>query len=661
MADRSGGSVVIRLGVAGSEQVRAALAALGREGQTALKAIDTATKRPTASALALNDAMASLRGTAVGFAGQLGPLGAGLQAFGGKGLLIAAGIGAAAVAAQKSVTVVGDAAQALADISDRAEEFGLSTDFLQGVQNLGVTVGRSVDEVNSALARFTAESAEAAKGQGALLEAVKLYAPAAAEYVRWAHTQEDRARAVARALQETATAEGKAAISRAAFGRSGLALGSVLGSAGGDLDAAFSELERHTTEEIAKAQRIDALYDQIGLTITRRWQSAVVNTADATGGLIAQLSAGLTKLGNHPFWLQVAELLGKDWFFDSSDVERTTPGASPPAGPGVNVTVNKPLAPVVPLPTDRPVSEIEAANAARRAAAERAATAATRDAEAATRQRTAAEEAAARVRAELGNVSGVIAIKERELQDLVKKGALNQDEATAALARYREEQEKTAAVARATFPQLAQLGQQATDLKGAIDTGLTSSLRESASAFADISMGTVTFSEGLAGLARSLQRTILEMIWMKTVVGPLAQMLGGIGGGMFGGGASFATAGMGGGINASPLTYGGPRAAGGSVEAGKFYAINERGQEWFAPGRSGTMIPAGGAAPQVNVNIIGAEQAKVEQRRNPDGGTDIMVMINQAVDERVFGHHFQKRTSEARGFERQYGLRAAAG
>ncbi len=34
-------------------------------------------------------------------------------------------------------------------------------------------------------------------------------------------------------------------------------------------------------------------------------------------------------------------------------------------------------------------------------------------------------------------------------------------------------------------------------------------------------MGTVTFSEGLSGLARSIQKTVLELIYMKAVVGPL--------------------------------------------------------------------------------------------------------------------------------------------
>lgn len=37
--------------------------------------------------------------------------------------------------------------------------------------------------------------------------------------------------------------------------------------------------------------------------------------------------------------------------------------------------------------------------------------------------------------------------------------------------------------------------------------------------------------------------------------------------------------------------FGGARATGGNVSAGKIYRVGEQGEEWFAPGRSGTIIP----------------------------------------------------------------------
>lgn len=74
-------------------------------------------------------------------------------------------------------------------------------------------------------------------------------------------------------------------------------------------------------------------------------------------------------------------------------------------------------------------------------------------------------------------------------------------------------------------------------------------------------------------------------------------------------------------------TFGGPKAAGGPVSAGKHYLVGERGPELFAPGTSGSIIPNRSAgAVNLKVNIINQAGVDVQQRPSPDGrGLDVLI------------------------------------
>lgn len=65
--------------------------------------------------------------------------------------------------------------------------------------------------------------------------------------------------------------------------------------------------------------------------------------------------------------------------------------------------------------------------------------------------------------------------------------------------------------------------------------------------------------------------------------------------------------GIGGAIDAA---FGGFRAAGGSVEAGKSYVVGERGAEMFVPSSNGTIIPNGGNGGTINITVNGAIDAE---------------------------------------------------
>lgn len=80
-------------------------------------------------------------------------------------------------------------------------------------------------------------------------------------------------------------------------------------------------------------------------------------------------------------------------------------------------------------------------------------------------------------------------------------------------------------------------------------------------------------------------------------------------------GPDFATTGMGGGLFGS--LFGGARANGGPVQAGKAYLVGERGPEILMPNTSGTIIPnhqlSGGQANQVQINITAMDSQDVRR------------------------------------------------
>lgn len=62
--------------------------------------------------------------------------------------------------------------------------------------------------------------------------------------------------------------------------------------------------------------------------------------------------------------------------------------------------------------------------------------------------------------------------------------------------------------------------------------------------------------------------------------------------------------------NAIDSAFGGFRAAGGPVQAGKSYVVGEQGAEMFVPSSSGTIVPNGGMGSTINLTVNGAIDAE---------------------------------------------------
>jgi hypothetical protein len=105
--------------------------------------------------------------------------------------------------------------------------------------------------------------------------------------------------------------------------------------------------------------------------------------------------------------------------------------------------------------------------------------------------------------------------------------------------------------------------------------------------------------------------------------------------------------------------FGGFRASGGPVSAGKAYMVGEQGPEMIVPGASGTVIPnhrlsdKSGSNASVVVNIVNNSGAKIEKReRQTSGGKTLDVVI----DEMMSGQAGKQGSKFRSAMQGQFGL-----
>lgn len=157
----------------------------------------------------------------------------------------------------------------------------------------------------------------------------------------------------------------------------------------------------------------------------------------------------------------------------------------------------------------------------------------------------------------------------------------------------------------ATSERLGLLGEKTQEVDDAArQLGMTFS-----SAFEDAVIGGKSLSDVLKGLAQDVARIFLR----KTVTEPMAGALSDLFKGTFGN------------------LFGGARAGGGSVSAGQFYLVGERGPELFAPGASGAIIPNGGAGGGVTVNLIEAPGKGGQVRERSGGGGRVLDITVESI------------------------------
>jgi hypothetical protein len=167
---QSGGSITLRVGLAGSDEVKATLASLGPAGAAALRQIEASQAGPTTGMRALNAASEEVRDKLKEIGGEAGSLGTVLQAVGLAGAFAAAGIGAMLLVGDKIVESVHGAMEFAESLETAAKAAGVSTTSLQKYRYAAEQSGVATEAADSAIRKFTTSFGLAGEGQKRYLQ-----------------------------------------------------------------------------------------------------------------------------------------------------------------------------------------------------------------------------------------------------------------------------------------------------------------------------------------------------------------------------------------------------------------------------------------------------------------------------------------------------------
>lgn len=171
-------------------------------------------------------------------------------------------------------------------------------------------------------------------------------------------------------------------------------------------------------------------------------------------------------------------------------------------------------------------------------------------------------------------------------------------------------------------PALKDLGTAAQDTTQEVGQIFQSSF---SSAFSSIVDGSTKASQAFTDMTKSMLQDVIKFFGNRAVM-MLIQYLG----------SSLGGGGGGGGISLGSLNFGGPRAAGGPVSAGRSYLVGENGPELFRAKTNGSISPngAGGGTSVVINNYSGAEVSQ-RKSRGTNGSDRIEVMIGAIAEKRM--------------------------
>jgi hypothetical protein len=157
---------------------------------------------------------------------------------------------------------------------------------------------------------------------------------------------------------------------------------------------------------------------------------------------------------------------------------------------------------------------------------------------------------------------------------------------------------------------------------------VTSGLRSLEDALFGVISKTTSVSQAFSQMVTSIISDIARLMIRQSITAPLAGMLQGALGSMFGGSVQ-ATPTSTGLLSFDGAGYSGAMALGGNVSAGRSYLVGERGAELFTPAQSGTISPNAGTS--VVINNYSNAQATANETTDSRGGRRIEITIGDMV------------------------------
>lgn len=139
--------------------------------------------------------------------------------------------------------------------------------------------------------------------------------------------------------------------------------------------------------------------------------------------------------------------------------------------------------------------------------------------------------------------------------------------------------------------QLMDLAESAGDLQKNMESAAVRGVKSLEDALVDVTMGASSAKDAFKSMARSIISDLIRIQIQQSITKPLASAMGS--------GNFLQTIGS--------AIFGGARANGGSVSAGKSYLVGERGAEMFVPNSSGSIVPnnklGGGVVVNQTINL----------------------------------------------------------
>lgn len=479
----------IRLSVEDAEKVRVALKGMGADGAAALKTFGDAADRAagktrgfrqetaniTPGMRALDNAAKDLRAEFDGLAGRIPVVGSALQALGPAGLAAAAGVVAIGAGFTAMLQNSRQTIEQLSAIKDAADNVALGIEDFQAFRGVSLIAGIDAEATESMLATLAINSARASEGFGKMYAALQRVNPQLAEQLALSTTQAERLDILAKAVQGAATYNEKLNIAVAAFGSEGRQLIRVLDESGASMDTWRAKAEdAGLVVEASLVNAVDAIGDRIaeleartgvaaqrlGVATAPVLESVEEFKGDFLSGL-AEIFEGFKALEDQTdYFLKVRRnrILGamnqpgpnqynvlphyraeieqiEALLRARAELARTEKGIADAGGPGwMAAEANASRRPAWLTPGADALSAIDKERAEQERRADEAA-----------RIRAGHEREAIQIRADLGDITGVLAVREKELAAIVAANVgVTREMADDVLRRYRESLDGTA-------------------------------------------------------------------------------------------------------------------------------------------------------------------------------------------------------------------------
>ncbi len=305
MTQRRGGDVVLRLGVEEQEVVQKALRAVGQDGEKMADKIEKASKEANRGLKAIDGVVVDLNRGMENLADRAGFAAGPLKALGPAGVAAAAGIAGLVLGLGAAVRMGKEAVDTFSEIGNAADRMDVAVETYQALTAEANAQGLAVSELETGLKALEERQSQIILQQGELFSRLKDTNPELLRQLEGLDNNEDRLRAVAKALKEAGSETERNTIAYAAFGEAGVSVSRVLLATGGDMDALIEkgqELGLVMDEDLIRnSQELSTELEVAGKVMDLQLKQAFVDFAPValeTIQFLGDIATGLSNVSN---------------------------------------------------------------------------------------------------------------------------------------------------------------------------------------------------------------------------------------------------------------------------------------------------------------------------------------------------------------------------